>query len=231
MLDQLFRVKQFFVPKGKTVEAIFASDLSLGIKTHSVKVRGVNGENKYVIVPCQSGASGQLPCKFCSKIDDMPDYIYKPRKIFVATIYVKADEPWEDSNKNVHYYYRNLYVTSTKIKEKTVDPYIKKYGSLVGAKFNVIRGEESTQYIGDLYNFVGFVPDIASVVQERVTLFDPQQLFSPLTQAEVEEVFQLAQLAKASDGMPKGVVSGSKNPVAKIPDKEVPSIDSEEIPF
>jgi hypothetical protein len=228
MLDQIFKVKQFFVPKGETVEAIFASDLSLGIKTHSVKVRGISGENRYIIVPCQSGASGQLPCKFCSKIDEMPEYIYRPRKIFVATIYVKAYIPWEDNNKNVHYYYRNLYVTSTKIKEKTVDPYIKKYGSLVGAKFNIVRGEESTQHIGDLYNFIGFIPDVASAIQERVNLFDPQQLFSPLTQSEVDEVFQLIQLARASDNMAKSMTKG---PTIKAEPKEQQPIDTEDIPF
>jgi hypothetical protein len=228
MLDQIFKVKQFFVPKGGTVEAIFASDLSLGIKTHSVKVRGISGENRYIIVPCQSGASGQLPCKFCSKIDEMPEYIYRPRKIFVATVYVKADTPWEDSNKVTHYYFRNLYVTSTKIKEKTVDPYIKKYGSLIGAKFSIVRGSESTQHIGDLYEFIGFVPDIASVIQERVNLFDPQQLFSPLTQSEVDEVFQLIQLAKASDNIAKSMAKG---PTAKVETKEAHSIDTEDIPF
>ncbi|MEO0271502.1 MAG: hypothetical protein ABIM30_00210 [candidate division WOR-3 bacterium] len=208
----------FFVPKGETSEVIFASNLSSAIKTHTVKVY-INDSARYINIPCSSGASGALDCAFCREQERKPDYIFRPRKIYIATAYVKLNEPWTDDTGAKHLYARKLYVTSHSIKKNTIGPYLDKYGSINGAKFSIVRGMESKNFNGDIYNFIGFVKDITTAIGEKPKEYDPTILFSELTPQEIREIFTLIKIAEAKTS---NVSTLTRDDLKSSSDDEIP---------
>jgi len=221
MLESIFKAIPFFAERGKQTEIIFATEFSPPIKTHTVRVLA-NNNIKYINVPCSSGASGMLKCSLCSMADKNPESVFKPRKIYVATVYTKLSTPFEDSNKVIHTYGRRLFVVSYKLKKASVDPYINKYGTIKGAKFLIERGEESKNYNGDLYKFSGFVNDISTAIGEPIREFDVDAMFTPLTKNELDELMMLINMASNH-------ANANKNVKSSEPDTQ--PTDDYEMPF
>lgn len=216
MLESIFNAKVFFVGKGKKEEIIFASDLSSPIKTHTVKLWVESKKRfKYVNLPCEAGAIGLKTCRLCAETKNYSDFIYDPRKIYVATIYYNS--PWTDRDNVSHAYSRALYVVTRKSLKNTIGPYMDKYQTIMGAKFEVMRGDSSVVYIGDLYNFKGFVPDIAQVIGERPRPFNVEDLFSPLSKSEMEEV-----MASVKMGLEQSRSGNTAVPADNVNNEEIP---------
>lgn len=233
MLESIFKTSVFYAEKNGKTRIVFASNISNAIKTHTVKV-WVKDHFRYINIPCSSGASGVLECPFCRETDKKPDFIFKPRKIYAATVYVKLKEPWVDNNKVSHAFQRKLYTTSFSVRKNTLDPYIEKYGSIKNAKFEVIRGENSKNYNGDIYNLIGFTDNLSATLGEKPVEIDVHSLFSELTSQEIREVFQLIRIAESKQNE-AGYSDSGKTYYDKEETNEeenhTPAVTEEEIPF
>lgn len=215
MLESIFKVSQFYVPKGGSVVVVFASGVSQSAyKTHTVKVRDKDGSDKYILVPCQSGFSGVLPCKFCSNIERFPEHIYRPRKIYAATVYVKLDQPWTDKQGVVHTHVRRMFIAGRNALKSTIDPYINKYGTIEGMKFNIERGPESKNFLGDLYKWLGAVASIPAEIGENPSAYNTDEIFSPLNHNEIDEVFSLIGMSVSTPPTRKSSTMPASQPVS-----------------